>query len=280
VEEQNLYLCGGVACKHACIRLVTTVGVSIVQMRVGWSSKQNADRIVGFLEDARPGDVVITPEGSVSGYPATGNVGDLHRINAAAVEGALGVLEQVARERSLLLWVGVVRSEGSSWVNEAVGLSADGRRTYRKRNLADAERHLFEGGSELPTFQTGIVTMGVQICRELRFPEQWIALASSGAQLLAHLNHAGGTPAMFDVWRAMLVGRAHENQRWVASANAADPDQHCPSLIVAPTGEVILEMAPGFDAVGRVEVDLDAVRDTYLQQRVPVAARPRSTHLT
>jgi predicted amidohydrolase len=251
---------------------VTTVGVSIVQMHVGWNSGENADRIVGLLGDARPGDIVITPEGSVSGYPATGNVGDLDRINAADVEGGLGVLEHAARERSLLLWAGVVRSVGSIWVNEAVGLSADERRTYRKRNLADVERHLFEGGSELPTFQTGSVTMGVQICRELRFPEQWIALASGGAQLVAHLNHAAGTPAMFDVWRAMLVGRAHENQRWVASANAADPDQHCPSLIVAPTGEVVLEMAPGIDSVGRIEVDLDAVEDTFLRQRLPVAS--------
>jgi predicted amidohydrolase len=253
---------------------VTTVGVSLVQMRVGWNAEQNADRIVRLLEGARPGDIVITPEGSVSGYPATGDAGDLDRINAVEVEGALRVLERAARERSLLLWVGVVRSEGSIWLNEAVGLSGDERRTYRKRNLADVERQLFQGGSELPTFQTSSATMGVQICRELRFPEQWIALASGGAQLLAHLNNAVGTPAMYDVWRAMLVGRAHENQRWVASANAADPNQHCPSLIVGPTGEVVLEMAPGIDAVGRVEVDLDAVQDTFLRQRVPVAKPP------
>jgi predicted amidohydrolase len=202
-------------------------------------------------------------------------VGDLDRINAAGVEGALGALEHAARERSLLLWVGASRSEGSSWVNEAVGLSADERRTYRKRNLADIERQLFRGGSELPSFQTGSVTMGVQICRELRFPEQWIALASGGAELLAHLNHAVGTPATLDVWRAMLVGRAHENQRWVASANAADANQHCPSLIVGPTGEVVVEMAPGIDELERVEVDLDAVQDTFLRQRVPVAMRLR-----
>jgi predicted amidohydrolase len=259
------------------MQLMTTVGVQLVQMQVGWNAGTNARGIMDSLADARRGDIVVTPEGSVSGYPASGDVDELSRIKADEVGEALELLEGCAREKHLSLWVGVVRSIGPRWVNEAVGFSSEGRRTYRKRNLADLERPLFERGSELPTFLAGQATIGVQICRELRFPEQWVALALGGAQLLLHMNNAVGAPKFFDVWRSMLVARAHETQRWVVSANAADPQQHCPSAVIAPTGEIALELPRGSNAAHRVELDLDAVRNDYLSQRVdPVAPkRPR-----
>jgi predicted amidohydrolase len=73
---------------------------------------------------------------------------------------------------------------------------------------------------------------------------------------------------MFNVWRSMLVARAHELQRWVVSANVADAHQHSPSAVIAPTGEILLELGTGSEAAPRVELDLDAVHDDYLTQRV------------
>lgn len=202
--------------EFACetMRRMTIVGVHVVQMRVGWDARTNARRIIDLLHDAHPGDIIVTPEGSVSGYPASGDVGELSRIEPEEVEEALELVARVAQEQSLFVWVGVVRRVGLSWVNEAMELSAEERRTYRKRNLADLERSQFQRGSDLPTFQAGRATVGAQICRELRFPEQWIALASSGAQVLLHLNHAVGAPPMFNVWRSMLVARAQDLSCW------------------------------------------------------------------
>jgi predicted amidohydrolase len=83
------------------------------------------------------------------------------------------------------------------------------------------------------------------------------------------MNHAVGEPVTFEVWRSMLIARAHETQRWVVSANAADPRQHCPSMIIDPRGRVALEMPTGTDAAYRAELALDVIRDGYLSQRVP-----------
>jgi predicted amidohydrolase len=244
-----------------------TIGVDVIQMHVGWDPDENARRIVELMETPKPGDTVVTPEGSVSGYPTSGNAGDLSQIDHSGVERALDGPEQTARQIEVVIWVGVVRKLEEGWVNEATALSAGARRTYRKCNLATVERDLFVPGSSLPIFDAGRVRTGVQICRELRFPEQWIGLALAGAELLLHLNHAVGSPDVSEVWRSMLVSRAHETQRWVVSANAAHPQQHSPSVVVAPTGEVVLELKSGDETSERAELDLGAVRNAYLNQR-------------
>jgi hypothetical protein len=37
----------------------------------------------------------------------------------------------------------------------------------------------------------------------------------------------------------MLIARAAQNRRFLASANAVSASQHCPSMVIAPDGEVI-----------------------------------------
>ena len=150
-------------------------------MPVGWAVKRNEQRILDAMQLATPGDIVLTPEGSLSGYPTDGNVDHLTRIDARRIASALEELEIAARRANVALWVGVVsRSEGR-WVNEAIELSPSGRRRYRKRNLAHHERPLFEPGVELPVFEWAGASIGVQLCRELRFPDQWSALGLGGA---------------------------------------------------------------------------------------------------
>jgi predicted amidohydrolase len=66
----------------------------------------------------------------------------------------------------------------------------------------------------------------------------------------------------------MLVARAHETQRFVVSANASRKDQHCPSIVVAPSGVVLVELPAGVTKVVRMELDLAQVSDEYLSQRI------------
>jgi predicted amidohydrolase len=107
----------------------------------------------------------------------------------------------------------------------------------------------------------------VQICREVRFSEQWLLLADRGAAVFLHPDNGIMPGWSFDVWRSLLVARAHETQRFVVSANAAHPDQHAPSLVVAPTGEVIDELPRGTTVIRRYELDLSTIEGTYLSQR-------------
>jgi omega-amidase len=250
------------------------VGVVLAQIPVGFSVPGNLDTILDVLSHVEPGDIVVTPEGGLTGYLVHGraDVERLAKTEPDRVAEAVDALATEAVRRRVHLWLGVCGRVDGAWSNEALGLLADGTRlTYRKVNLATAERGVFQPGAALPVFEmpiaSGSVKAGVQLCRELRYPEQWRSLAERGAKLMLHLNHGVGAATVFDTWRAMLVARAAENQRFVVSANAASSRQHCPSMVLGPDGSVVTELPVGKTRVQRVDIDLDQTADWYLGQR-------------
>lgn len=161
--------------------------------------------------------------------------------------------------------------ENGHWVNAAFGFTPKNDRiVYQKINLANHERGTFLAGNELPVFQIktkqGVVPIGIQICREIRYPEQWGWLARSGAKVILHLNNAVGDETVLPVWRSHLISRAAETQRFVVSANNAAPDQKSPTIIIAPDGHVMGEVVSEKTAFLRTELDLSLVSNWYLEQ--------------
>jgi predicted amidohydrolase len=158
------------------------------------------------------------------------------------------------------------------WRNAALYFAPDGSQfTYYKVNLATSERGTFTAGDELPVFPMrfigGTVIVGIQLCREIRFPEQWRALARQGAQVFAYLTYAASSDAPPGVWRSHLISRAAENQRFIVGANTAHVDQHCPTTIISPRGEVLCETKTHVNTeIIRGSLDLAEVADWYLDQ--------------
>jgi predicted amidohydrolase len=254
--------------------MARTLGVVLAQISIGFDVTRNVATIREALDQARPGDVVLTPEGSVSGYPAHGeqDATMLDRIEAAEVEEGIDDLAAAAGQARAHLVVGACLPEPIGLTNAALVLTAEGQRhIYRKANLADVERGRFVAGSDLTPIALraawGDLRVGVQICRELRFPEQWITLAYGGAELFLHPANALEGAADRESWRSMLIARASELQRFVVSVNAAGPGQHSPTLAADPRGRVKCELPPTMEAVRRVEVDLDEIGTGYLDQR-------------
>jgi len=239
------------------------------QFPVSPSIQQNLERMLAILEQAQPEDLVIFPEGSLSGY--SHDLTFLNRIDPQNLESALRQLRLVAQQRKLHLWLGAVILEGESWFNLAHGFTPQGEmHTYRKINLAHHERGLITSGNELSVFtlttSQGSFKIGVQICREIRFPEQWGLLARQGAQIILHLNNAFDNGHQLPVWRSHLVSRAAETQRFVLSSNNAAPAQLCPTMAIAPSGEILDEIVSLEQGILRVELDLSQVSDWYLDQ--------------
>ncbi|MEV6348365.1 nitrilase-related carbon-nitrogen hydrolase [Actinoplanes sp. NPDC051851] len=93
---------------------------------------------------------------------------------------------------------------------------------------------------------------------------------AAGAQRIS--MSAGAVPgtqgAAIDFWlRMRLISRPAENQRFLVSANIAHADQHCPSMIVSPRGEVLGELPAGQHGVLRQVIDLEETGSWYLGQR-------------
>ena len=246
------------------------IPVAVAQIPVTWDIEQNLSAITAVLTAAQAGEVVVLPEAALSGYGPDLSV--LDHVNPAALARATDRLAELARQRAVHLFCGSLLFEHRAWWNAALYFSPQGTRwTYRKINLAMNERGCLEAGSELPTLQLhldgGPVIVGVQLCREIRFPEQWQYLAAAGARAFIYLTNAANPAEPAGVWRSHLISRAAENQRFVIAANIADPRQHCPTTIITPRGEILAELPIGQTAVLRRTIDLDETGTWFLSQR-------------
>jgi predicted amidohydrolase len=244
--------------------------IAIAQFPITWDIQQNLAAITSLLTNTQPDEIVVLPEGALSGYGT--DLSALERLQPLALAHAMDRLAELAQRRAIHLFCGTLLFEHGAWSNAALYFSPDGTRwTYRKINLAMNERGRLDAGSELSTLPihlaSGPVTLGVQICREIRFPEQWQHLADRGAQAFIYLTHAANPSEPAGVWRSHLISRAAENQRFVLAANVADPRQHCPSMVISPRGEVLAEANSDETTVIRTTIDLDESANWYLGQR-------------
>jgi len=167
--------------------------------------------------------------------------------------------------------VGTCYQENDKWYNAAWGFTPDGKRLiYKKVNLATSERQAFTAGDVLPVFNVtmpaGQLKIGVQLCREIRFPEQWGWLARQGAEIILHLDNAVGDERERPVWKSHLVSRAAETQRYVVSVNNAGEEQKCPTIIIAPNGQTVGELVSPTAGVIQAELDTSKISNWYLGQ--------------
>ncbi len=241
----------------------------IAQFPVSLSIQSNLEMIDSVLERTKAGDWVLFPEGSVSGYSP--DMSFLQHINHDELVAGLRHIQQTAEQRMINVWVGACMNVDGKWFNTAHGFLADGSsHIYRKINLANQERGVFSTGDHLPVFEVdtpdGMVKIGIQICRELRFPEQWGWLARCGAQVILHLNNAVGEDRFQSVWKSHLVSRAAEAQRFVLSANNAASKQGSPTIVIDADGLVLGEIVSADLDVLRVELDLSNASHRLLDQ--------------
>jgi predicted amidohydrolase len=239
------------------------------QFHVTESIRNNLKEIETVLAQSRAGDLLLFPEGSLSGYLTEEK--KLQKINQSELKEAIRHIQRQAEIQGVNAWIGACVLDQGRWFNSAYGCCADGKtRVYRKINLATRERGVFSPGNELPVFvlQTpeGSFKVGVQICRELRYPEQWGWLARQGAQIILHLNNAVGDASAFPVWRSHLVSRAAETQRFVVSANNAAPVQNCPTILLAPSGQALGEIVSAEAGLLQTDLDLTQVSDWNISQ--------------
>ncbi|WIM93606.1 carbon-nitrogen hydrolase family protein [Actinoplanes oblitus] len=247
------------------------VSILVGQVPAVWDVETNLATVREVVGEARAGDVVVLPEGMLSGYGE--DLGPLGTLDPAAVTDAIGQVAELARRHGVHVFCGTLLPENGGWANAGLYFAAGGgHQVYRKINLAMNERGPLVAGDGLPTFAVGGVAgpefvAGVQLCREIRFPEQWQHLAAAGAELLVYLTNAANPQEPAGVWRSHLISRAAENQRFLVSANIVSPAQHCPSMVVSPRGEVLAELPAGQRGLLRHTVDLRENSDWYLGQR-------------
>jgi predicted amidohydrolase len=246
------------------------VNVLAGQVPITWNIADNVKTVESALQFTQANDLLVLPEGMISGYDD--QLTGLRTLDPEEVREAIDTVAESVRGRNIHLFCGTLFPDGGSWSNAAIYFSPEGERhVYRKVNLATGERNKMIAGSDLTVFalrfDDGPLNVSPQLCREVRFPDQWHVPARQGAQLFVYLTYAANSRESMNVWRSHLVSRAAETQRFVVAANVAHPDRHCPTMIVSPRGEVIAE-ALGSNAVTlRASIDIDEVNNWYIDQQ-------------
>jgi predicted amidohydrolase len=245
------------------------ISTLVGQFPVTLDIQHNLDIILSILSQAEPHTLVILPEGALSGYAE--NAAFLDEVDQHLLAIALQKLQDKTLQTHTHLIFGSCLFEDRKWYNASIYYGPRQEQfVYRKVNLAISERAAFTAGSQLSPVQLDIngcrVKLGIQLCREIRFPEQWQHLARQGAEVFIYLTNAIGDATQAPIWRSHLISRAAENQRFVLCANNADIEQKCPSMIVTPAGTVVWEVCSSQREVKHYVIDLSAVSDWYLSQ--------------
>lgn len=244
------------------------IHVLVAQFPITLDIKHNLNVILSIITQAKEGTLIVLPEGALSGYDEDAQF--LRGIDLSLLKDSLQTLRRIVERQNVHLVFGSCLLESSNWFNAGIYYAPQHECIYRKVNLATSERGIFTAGSNLGIIETLIhdqpVKLGIQLCREIRYPEQWQSLARQGAEIFCYLTNAVNDSSQAQVWRSHLISRAAENQRFVLCANNAHSAQNCPSMIITPSGKVVWEKLSDEVEVGRYTLDLSQVSNWYLSQ--------------
>ncbi|KAA3664303.1 MAG: carbon-nitrogen hydrolase family protein [Chloroflexi bacterium] len=243
--------------------------IVVAQFPICLDIEKNLQSMLAIIAHTKKNDIVLFPEGALSGYDD--DPGFLKHIRPQAVDKAMLVLQKEVTDRKIHLIFGSCLRENGQWFNAGLYFSHNSSPfIYYKVNLATHERGHFQSGNHLPVFTINsgsrTITAGMQLCREIRFPEQWQQLARSGAELFFYLTNAVSDARALPVWRSHLVSRAAENQRFVIAANNAHENQMCPTMIINPSGNIVAEITSKDIQILRKTIDLSEISNWYLDQ--------------
>ena len=123
---------------------------------------------------------------------------------------------------------------------------------YRKMHLYDAfggreSDWIVPGPIAAPTFVFGGLTVGLQTCYDIRFPEVTRALVDAGADLVVVPSEWVRGPLKEHHWRTLLTARAIENTVYLAAADHAPPVGAGNSMVLDPMGVELVTIGESTD---------------------------------
>jgi len=220
------------------------------------------DRVRDLADGA---DLLVLPEAFARDFGEPGS--DLTPY-AEPLDGPFAsALDALAQDHDVAVLAGMFeRSDDGAHPYNTLVLAEPGRRTtYRKIHLYDSfgyrESDTLAPGPLRPvTARVGDLRVGLMTCYDLRFPELARALSAEGVDVLVVPAAWVAGPGKVMQWQTLLRARAIENVCWVVAAAQPGPRYCGHSMIVSPTGDVVVEAGDGDEVLGAT-LDLAAVTD-------------------
>ncbi|HWL59542.1 MAG TPA: carbon-nitrogen hydrolase family protein [Microbacteriaceae bacterium] len=250
--------------------------VAVAQFAPGQDRAANLSTIARLVADAvdRGAGLVVLPEYAAWFQP---ELGPAWLEQGEGLDGAFVTsLTSLADEHGVHLVAGLLETATrTDRVRNTLVAIAPGRglvATYRKLHLYDAfgarESDWVEAGEiEAPeVFDWDGLTVGLQTCYDVRFPEVSRRLVDAGAELLAIPAEWVRGPRKEHHWRTLVTARAIENTVYVAAADHTPPIGVGTSLIVDPMGVAVAELG---EQEGIAIAPVDAARIAQVRRTNP-----------
>ena len=258
----------------------------LVQLSTGTDPAQNREQVraavVGGLARFGPVDLVVLPEATQRDFGSGESLAE----DAEPLDGPfVRLLGEMAAQAETAVVAGMFEAvRDGPPANTLVAIDASGRlaATYRKAHLYDAFG--FRESDWLSAGEAAAVALDVQCrdgrtrrvglatCYDLRFPEQFRALADTGADVVLVPAAWLRGPAKEHHWTTLLAARAIENTVYVAGV-AKSGSRYCGlTRLVDPMGVVVTGLA---EQDGAVVVEVDPERVGSVRETNPSLANRR-----
>ncbi|QDZ14314.1 carbon-nitrogen hydrolase family protein [Humibacter ginsenosidimutans] len=248
----------------------TSLAVAVAQFAPGADTQQNLATILELATTAvqRGARLVVFPE--YSSY-FVDPVDARFLEHAEPLDGPFtSALSQLADALEITIVAGMAeRTDAADRFSNtlvAVGPGAGILATYRKQHLYDAfgarESDAVLAGELVPPqlFDVDDVTVGLQTCYDLRFPELTRTIVDEGADLVVVPSEWVRGPLKEYHWRTLITARAIENTVFVAASDHVGPIGVGSSIVVDPMG-VVLADAGERPGVALAWLSLDRVHE-------------------
>ncbi|MEZ2122649.1 carbon-nitrogen hydrolase family protein [Corynebacterium sp. CCM 9203] len=271
--------------------------VALVQMQSTGDVSANLDAVVRYSRTAagQGAELIVFPEATMRAF-TTGRLDTV----AEPLDGPFAsTVRKLAEELGVTVIVGMftpadsVEVDGKTInrVHNTALLTGGGKHIgYRKIHCYDAfgfrESDTVCPGNELVTVKIGDLTVGLAICYDVRFPEQFVALAENeGAEVIVLPTSWSDGPGKLQQWRVLTGARALDSTCYVLAAGQARPggeesagENDGPtgighSAAIGPDGLRIVEAGYGEDII---YADIDVATVVETRRSIPVLGVERS----
>ncbi len=240
------------------------IAIGLGQFAPGADPRANLAEIARLTERAADAGarLVVFPEYAASAHR---ELGPEWQAASQPLDGAFATgLSQLASRLGVTVVAGLgerLADDPLRVANTVVAVGPAGRllARYRKLHLYDAfgrreSDWLVPGEVERPAVvDVDGVSVGLQTCYDLRFPEVTRRLVDAGAQLVVVPAQWARGPLKEHHWRTLATARAIENTVYVAAVGQTPPLGVGGSILVDPMGVVVAGAGEQSDAViGRV----------------------------
>lgn len=270
--------------------------LALLQQATGPDKMENLALFTPLIRDAAAAGatLIVLPEAASQGF-------EQGRLDTQAEEldGPFATgLKALAGELGVTIVAGMFRPADTNTIetengpkqvnrvyNTALITGGGVHKGYDKIHTYDAfnftESDTVKPGGTLTTFVHEGVTVGVAICFDIRFPEQFKELAKRGAEVIVVPTSWADGPGKLEQWRLLAAARALDTGAFIAACGQARPDHEHKageesgptgighSVVAAPDGTRAAEAGYGPETL---IVDIDVAEVEKQWRTLPLAA--------